>query len=87
MLGRLRMSVDEASRKYAELSKYVFSERKLVGDGKFKASKLEDAIKKVIAERPAASNDAEARMKDDRSSGAVCKTYAWADFSSPFERD
>ncbi|EIM92861.1 uncharacterized protein STEHIDRAFT_46734, partial [Stereum hirsutum FP-91666 SS1] len=29
MLGRLRMSVDDALRKYAELSKEVFSERKI----------------------------------------------------------
>lgn len=82
MLGRLRMSVDDALRKYAELTKEVFSERKLMGDGKFKASKLEDAIKKVIVEQRAALKDAEAKMKDDGTCGTVCKTYAATDHLS-----
>lgn len=74
MLGRLRMSVDDALRKYAELAKDVFSEKQLLGDGRFKASKLEEVIKKVVAEQPAALYNAEARMRDDGS--VVCKTYA-----------
>lgn len=82
MLGRLRMSVDDALSKYAELSKEVFSARKLVGDGKFKASKLEGAIKKVVAEQRAAMKDAEAKMKDGGTCGAVCKTYAETDHLS-----
>lgn len=76
MLGRLRMSVDDALLKYAELSRDVFSEKQWLGDGRFKATNLERAIKKVIAEQAASSKDAEARMKDDGSCGGVCKTYA-----------
>lgn len=78
MLGRLRMSVDEALHKYAQLSKDVFSERNWLGDVVYKTSKLEWAMKRIIAEQPAASMDAEARMRDSTSgsSGAMCKTYA-----------
>lgn len=75
MLGRLRMSVDDALHKYAELSKEVFSDEKFRGDGAFKASKLESAIKKVISAQPAAMNDPDARMRDDASSGVSCRTY------------
>ncbi|KAJ7872434.1 hypothetical protein B0H13DRAFT_2553410 [Mycena leptocephala] len=46
MLGRLRMSVKDAVKAYGELSKEVFSDVKSQGsDGRFKASKLEKAIK------------------------------------------
>lgn len=74
MLGRLRMSVDDALHKYAELSKDVFSDVQFLGDGAFKASKLEAAIKKVISEQPASTRDSEARMRDDAPSGALCRT-------------
>lgn len=75
MLGRLRMSVDDALHTYAKLSREVFSDKKLRGDGVFKASKLESAIKKVISAQPAAMNDSEARMRDDASSSVSCRTY------------
>lgn len=74
MLGRLRMSVDDALHKYAELSKDVFSDVQFLGDGAFKASKLEAAIKKVISEQPASTRDLEARMRDDAPSGTLCRT-------------
>lgn len=49
LLGRLRLSVPEAIDKYRQLAQEVFSDQKLLlGDGKFKASKLEKAIKDVI---------------------------------------
>ena len=49
LLGRLRLSVPEAIEKYRLLAKQVFSEKKhFVKDGKFKASKLEKAIKEVV---------------------------------------
>lgn len=70
------MSVDEALRKYAELSKTVFSEVQYLGDGVYKASKLETAMKTVIAEQ---MNDPEASMMDDGSCGAVCKTFVTAE--------
>lgn len=75
MLGRLRMSVDDALHTYAQLSKDVFSDEKFLGDGAFKASNLEAAIKKVISAQPAAMHDSEARMRDDAPSGELCRTY------------
>ena len=49
MLFRLRMSIDEAIRAYARLAKHVFSAQKwFFKDGKFKASRLEEAIATVI---------------------------------------
>ena len=51
MLFRLRMSVDEAIHAYAKFAKHVFSEQKLFfQDGKFKASRLEEAIMAIIQE-------------------------------------
>ncbi|KAJ7830374.1 FabD lysophospholipase-like protein [Mycena leptocephala] len=52
MLGRLRMSVKDAVKAYGELSKEVFSDVKSQGsDGRFKASKLEKAIKGIVEPR------------------------------------
>jgi len=49
MLFRLRMSIDEAIGAYARLAKDVFSVQKwFFKDGKFKASRLEEAIATVI---------------------------------------
>jgi len=49
LLGRLRMDVDTAIKYYDILAKEVFSQpKRLQGDGKFKATKLEAAIKSVV---------------------------------------
>ena len=49
MLGRLRMGVDTAIKYYDNLAEYVFSDLKQWGgDGMFKATKLEEAIKTVV---------------------------------------
>ncbi|KAF8149284.1 FabD/lysophospholipase-like protein [Mycena galopus ATCC 62051] len=73
MLGRLRMSVEEAKKAYSVLSKEVFSDPKLQGsDGRFKASKLEKAVKIVVATHSTSLNPEE-RMKDTRDS--ACKTF------------
>jgi hypothetical protein len=57
MLGRLRMSVDDAIAAYAKLAKEVFSDIKPKGhEGRFKTSKLENAIKQIVGAR-SASND------------------------------
>ena|ERR1700722_5538796 len=52
MLGRLRMSVDEASIAYASLASQIFSKdnMKKWKPELFKASTLEEAFKKVVAE-------------------------------------
>jgi patatin-like phospholipase/acyl hydrolase len=49
MLGRLRMDVDTASDSYNNLAQQVFSDPKQwPADGRFKATKLEEAIKSVV---------------------------------------
>lgn len=73
MLGRLRMSIEDAKKAYGELSKDVFSVVKPPGsDGRFKASKLEKAIKQIVGAY-APSQDPEERMKDIRDN--TCKMY------------
>ncbi|KAJ7884296.1 FabD/lysophospholipase-like protein [Mycena olivaceomarginata] len=65
MLGRLRMDVDTAIMCYDHLAKQVFSEVKRgLGDGKFKASKLEAAIKSTVAKMTGGE--------------AVCRTFVCA---------
>jgi hypothetical protein len=76
MLGRLRMSVDNAIDRYDSLAKRVFSEgKKIIGDGKFKASVLEDVVKKIVE---AETGDADTRMMETSSDGQVCRTYVAA---------
>ena len=49
MLGRLRMDVDTAIDYYDDLAKQVFSaSKRWPGDGKFKATKLEELIKSAV---------------------------------------
>jgi len=49
MLGRLRMDVDTAINAYNNLVQRVFSDPKQwPGDGRFKATKLEEVIKSVV---------------------------------------
>ena len=51
MLFRLQMSIDQAISAYADLASYVFSEKKWPHqEGTFKASRLEEAIAKIIGE-------------------------------------
>ena len=72
MLGRLRMSVNDAIVRYATFAKAVFSNvKKFGGDGKFSASKFEEAIKELVRER---TGNPDERMLDQRSEGAGCKT-------------
>ncbi|KAJ7440029.1 FabD/lysophospholipase-like protein [Mycena latifolia] len=74
MLGRLRMSVEDAIQAYDTLAQEVFSEMKHFGqDGKFKASQLEAAIQKIVKEN-SASQDPEEPMKDPLGRDAICRT-------------
>jgi len=60
MLGRLRMDVDIAINHYDTLAKHVFSHPKLwQGEGKFKATRLEEAMKAVVRD---ATGDSEALL-------------------------
>jgi len=72
MLGRLRFSVDEAIEHYSLLAERVFSKVKIAGDGKFKASELENVVKKIVW---TATQDKDARMMDPRPEDEVCRTY------------
>ncbi|KAJ7848220.1 acyl transferase/acyl hydrolase/lysophospholipase [Mycena leptocephala] len=74
MLGRLRMPVGDAIGAYDELAQNVFSETKFFfQDGKFKASRLEAAIKKIVGEK---SKDANEPMMD--SLVTACRTFVCA---------
>ncbi len=49
MLGRLQMDVETAIDSYNNLAQKVFSDRKRwPGDGRFKATNLEEVIKSVV---------------------------------------
>ena len=70
MLGRLRMSVEEAIDCYNNLAKKVFSGLKIGGD-KYKASSLEEVIKKVVKDK---TGDSETQVFDDGALDGICKT-------------
>ena len=71
MLGRLRMSVEDAIACYGALAKTVFGDVKRFGDGKFKASNLENAIKDIVKKQTGQEDE---RMMDSRPNGECCKT-------------
>ncbi|KAJ7438759.1 FabD/lysophospholipase-like protein [Mycena latifolia] len=78
MLGRLRMSVEDAIQAYDTLAQEVFSETKHFGqDGKFKASQLEAAIQKIVKEN-SASQDPKEPMKDPLGRDAIFRTFVCA---------
>ncbi|KAG8738520.1 hypothetical protein FRC10_006766 [Ceratobasidium sp. 414] len=72
MLGRLRMSVDQAITAYVQLAGDIFSETKLLWkEGTYKASNLERAIKIIVgrygvpATEPAALESRERDQRDE----------------------
>ena len=71
MLGRLRMDVDTAIDSYNSLGQQVFSERKRwLGDGRFRATNLEEAIKFVA--RDITGNPEEPLL--EASNTLICRT-------------
>lgn len=73
MLGRLRMSVDDAIEAYTCLASNVFGDKKLIvpaGSGVFRATKLEQGLKKMVEK---ATGDAEERMMEESPSQVKCK--------------
>ena len=77
MIGRLRMDVDTAIDSYNDLAQQVFSEQKrLLGDGRFKATNLEEAIKSVVQD--ITSNPEEPLLEDDT---LVCRTWVYCLYS------
>ncbi|KAJ7845248.1 FabD/lysophospholipase-like protein [Mycena olivaceomarginata] len=76
MLGRLRMSIADSKEAYGRLAKEVFSDVKFQGsDGKFKASKLEKAIKQIV-KTYSASHNPEDRLEDIQDN--ACKMFVCA---------
>jgi hypothetical protein len=71
MLGRLRMDVDTAINSYSNLARQVFSDpKRWPADGRFKATKLEEAIKSVV--RDVTGNPDEPLLQV--STAPVCRT-------------
>ncbi|KAJ7224916.1 acyl transferase/acyl hydrolase/lysophospholipase [Mycena rebaudengoi] len=83
MLGRLRMSVADAIGAYENLAQGVFSETKyFFQDGKFKASRLEAAIKTIVSQK-CPSRDPEELMNDS-SVEQSCPTFVCAQSAHTF---
>lgn len=73
MLGRLRLTIDDAIEQYGQFARYVFSDKKWKGqDGTFKATKLEEIIKKIV-KTCGIEGSADERMMDPRPADQVCK--------------
>ena len=71
MLGRLRMDVATAIDSYDNLTQQVFSDpKRWLVDGRFKASKLEEAIKSVVRD---VTGDPEEPLLEV-GSASVCRT-------------
>ena len=71
MLGRLRMDVDTAINHYRDLVKQVFSaSKRWPGDGRFKATKLEEVIKSAVRD---VTGDPEEPLLEI-SNTSVCRT-------------
>ncbi|KAF7763958.1 hypothetical protein Agabi119p4_8495 [Agaricus bisporus var. burnettii] len=76
MLGRLRMDVDTALTQYDDLAKQVFSAMKPWpwGDGKFRATTLEAAMKSVVKN---VTGDSESSLLEG-DQARVCRTFVCA---------
>ncbi|KAG8764149.1 hypothetical protein FRC12_008245, partial [Ceratobasidium sp. 428] len=72
MLGRLRMSVDEALDWFQEIISLVFSQKKRWGEGLFKATNLELVVGRMVVKH---AGCADASMVDD---GTGCRTIVCA---------
>jgi len=71
MLGRLRMDVETAIKHYDTLAKHVFSHpKRWQGDGKFKATRLEEAIKAMVKDT---TGDSETPLLE-RDGATRCRT-------------
>ena len=71
MLGRLRMDVDTAINYYNDLVKQAFSaSKRWPGDGRFKATKLEEVIKSAVG---VVTGDPEQPLLEI-GDGSVCRT-------------
>ncbi|KAG9119071.1 hypothetical protein FRC07_006088, partial [Ceratobasidium sp. 392] len=74
MWGRLMMTIDESKKYFNSIGEEAFSEKKRAAKSNtiFKASKLEEVTRKMLAEH---LGDENARMNDLQSSTQACKTF------------
>jgi len=76
MLGCLRMSIPQAIEHYSLFAEQVFSKgKKNFGDGKFKASVFENAVKQLVEKT---TNYADLRLIDNRWNHGGCNTFVCA---------
>ncbi|KAG9112050.1 hypothetical protein FRC07_007995 [Ceratobasidium sp. 392] len=78
MLVLLGMDIDQATAAYLRLVESVFSDKKMItttGSGTFKASKLEEELKRIVWE---AMGDENAPMMKAQQSDDDCKVMAFA---------
>lgn len=67
------MTVDQAIEQYGQFARDVFSDKKWKGsDGAFKATKLEETMKKIIKSY-GVEKSADERMMDPRPVDQVCR--------------
>ena len=77
MLGRLRMTVDEAIDAYEKLSRAIFgSKRSKFHDGKFSKATFESVIKSVVASKVGDENAKMREHEDPRCKSFVCTVSA-----------
>ncbi|KAG8753516.1 hypothetical protein FRC12_011515 [Ceratobasidium sp. 428] len=74
LVGRLGMTTEKALETFARLSNEVFSDRKMVGLGVFKASKMEQALKAIVRE---VTGNEDEPMLDQRSDRKACQTMVF----------
>ncbi|KAG8684205.1 hypothetical protein FRC08_013812 [Ceratobasidium sp. 394] len=75
MLGLLQIDVEQAISTYARLVEHVFSDKKMIstsGSGTFKASKMEEELKKIVRD---VTGDEDTRMMSTSLDGEDCKMY------------
>ncbi|KAG8699764.1 hypothetical protein FRC08_005118 [Ceratobasidium sp. 394] len=71
MLGRLRMSVDEAMEHLSEIASQVFSKKKLWGEGSYKATILEKIVGQMVSKY---AGGVDARIWEETVGDEGCKT-------------
>ena len=71
MLGRLGMSVEKSISCYGTLTRDLFSDTQIGGDGKFKSNKLEKVFKDIVKEETGQEDEC---MLGPTPDGKGCKT-------------
>ncbi|KAG8710896.1 hypothetical protein FRC09_020883 [Ceratobasidium sp. 395] len=72
LVGRLGMTTEKALETFARLSNEVFSDRMIFGQGVFRASKMEQALKAIVRE---VTGNEDEPMLDQRSDRKACQTH------------